>query len=170
MKPPVSDGIYPNGVSLVETVIAIGVLAVAIPLVFGALAEGGMSVAASEAETRSTWIIPACMEEIRASREGKPQYFTSTTQAQTFPPGGDVWALAFSRDGKPVGKLSKTHYDTGAKDLNGKPIRYIATLSSTTDIVKIGTSPMLKVRITIEYPSAARAAKREKFDFYTRIP
>lgn len=159
-----------RGATLIEAVIAIGVLAVAIPLVFGALVEGGRSGASSQAETRSTWMIPACMDEIRASRDGKPQFFTPTTIGQTFPPGGDVWALGFSADGKPVGKLSKALYDKGAKEVDGKPIRYIAAMSSTPAAVKPGTTPMLKVHITLEYPAAVKAAKRNKFDFHTRIP
>jgi type II secretory pathway pseudopilin PulG len=160
----------PRGATLIEAVIAIGVLAVAIPLVFGALAEGGKSGVSAQAETRSTWIIPACMDEIRASREGRPLFFTPTTAGQTFPPGGDAWALAFSADGKPIGKLSKALYEQGTKELNGKPVRYIAAMSSTTATAKPGTTPMLKVHISLEYPAAAKSSKRNKLDFHTRIP
>jgi type II secretory pathway pseudopilin PulG len=159
-----------RGSSLIETVIAMGVLAVAIPLVFGALAESGKSNVSSEAETRSTWIVPACMEEILASREGKPQFFTATTVGQVFPPAGDVWALAFTAEGKPIGKIAKGVYDKGTKELNGQTVRYIATLSSATTTTPPGATPMQRARITLEYPSALPVAKREKLEFYTRIP
>ena len=165
-----SNKTQPRGATLIEAVIAIGVLAVAIPLVFGALAEGGKSGSSSQAETRSTWMIPACMEEIHASREGRPLYFSTTSVGQTFPSAGDVWALAFSSDGKPVGKLSKAIYEKGAKELDGKPIRYIALMSATAPIVKPGVTPMLKVAISLEYPAAVKATKRNKLDFHTRIP
>jgi hypothetical protein len=155
-----------RGSTLVESVIAIGVLAVAIPMVFGTLTESGKSGLASQAETRSSWIVPACMDEIRASREGRPQYFTATDTAQPFPAAGDVWALAFSADGKPVGKLTRSLYDKGLKELNGKPVRYIATMAA----VKQAASPMLRVDILLEYPSNAKAEKRAKLDFHTRIP
>ncbi len=166
-----------RGSSLIETVIAMGVLAVAIPLVFGALAESGKSGLSSEAETRSTWIVPACMEEIQASRDGIPQFFTSTTVNQVFPPAGDVWALAFSAEGKPVGKASKAIYDKGTKEIDGKPVRYLASLSATkTELTaaelqaKPGLVPILSARITLEYPSTSPAEKRQKLEFYTRIP
>lgn len=159
-----------RGSSLVEAVIAMGVLAVAIPLVFGALVESGNSNVSSEAETRSTWIVPACMEEILASREGKPQFFTATTVGQIFPPAGDVWALAFSADGKPIGKIAKAAYDKGTKTLNGKTVRYIATLASETTTTPQGATPMQRAKITLEYPSALPVAKRQKLEFYTRIP
>lgn len=169
MKFPLTKTSENRGSSLIETVIAMGVLSVAIPLVFGALAESGKSGMSSEAETRSTWIVPACMEEILASREGKPQFFTATTVGQLFPPAGDVWALAFSAEGKPIGKISKSVYDKGTKELNGQTVRYIATLSSATT-TPAGATPMLRARITLEYPSALPVAKRQKLEFYTRIP
>lgn len=154
---------------MIETVIAMGVLAVAIPLVFGALAESGKSGMSSEAETRSTWIVPACIDEIRASREGRPQYFSPTVAAQVFPPVGDVWVLAFSPEGKPVGKVDKVVYDKGIKELNGQAVRYFASLSAVTDLTKHGAVPMLRVRISLEYPSISPVGKRQKLDFYTSI-
>jgi Tfp pilus assembly protein PilV len=160
----------PRGSSLIETVIAMGVLAVAIPLVFGTLAESGRSGMSSAAETRSTWMVPVCMEEIRASREGRPRYFTPTAAAEVFPTNGDVWALAFSDDGKPVGKISKAAYDKGTKELDGQAVGYIASLSAAADLAEIKGVPMLRARISLEYPSASPAEKRRKLDFHTRIP
>jgi type II secretory pathway pseudopilin PulG len=170
MTPALPKTSRKRGSSLVETVIAMGVLAVAIPLVFASLAESGKSGMSAEAETRSTWIVPNCMEEILASREGRPQFFTATAVNEIFPPSGDVWALAFSPEGKLVGKLSKAVYDKGAKDLDGQAIRYIASLSSTTTTTASGANPMLRARISIEYPSGIPVAKRQKLEFYTRVP
>lgn len=159
-----------RGSTLIEVVIAVGVMAVAVPLVFGALAESGKSGMSAEAETRSTWIVPLCVDEIRASREGRSEYFTATTTGQIFPPTGEVWALAFSQEGKPISKISKAVYDTGTKELNGVKISYLATISATNPPTQTGATPMLSARVTMEYPSAAPAAKRQKLDFFTRIP
>lgn len=166
-----------RGASLIEAVLAISVLAVAIPLVFGALAESGKSAMASEAETRSSWIVPLCMDEIRASRAGSPQFFSATSVNQTFPASGDVWAIAFSAEGNTLGKVTKTDYDNGIKILNGQAIRYLATLSAETTALttdeqnaKPGAPAMMRAEITLEYPATAPVAKRQKIDFYTRIP
>ena len=158
-----------SGSTLIEVVIAVGVMAVAVPLVFGALAESGKSGMSARAETRSTWIVPLCIDEIRASREGRSEYFAATTTGQVFPPTGDVWVLAFSPDGKPIGKLPKADYDKGTTQLNGEKILYLATISAKTT-TQTGATPMLSARVTMEYPSGAPSTKRQKLDFFTRIP
>ncbi|MES2439653.1 MAG: hypothetical protein V4584_11325 [Verrucomicrobiota bacterium] len=166
-----------RGSSLIEAVIAMGVLSIAIPLVFGAIAESGKSGMSAEAETRSTWIVPACMEEIQASRDGKSRFFTTTAVSQVFPPAGEIWALGFSAEGKPVGKATKNLYDKGTREIDGTPVRYIASLSSAVTTptpeeaeAKPGMTPMLRTRITLEYPATSPAEKRQKLEFYTRIP
>jgi len=171
MKTPSDHQRNRRGSSLIEVVIAVGVMAVAVPLVFGALAESGKSGMSAEAETRSAWIIPLCMEEIKASRESRSEYFPATTVNQIFPPSGEVWALGFSAEGKPIGKISKSAYDKGTKELSGKKIMYITTLSANPQKTPpTGLATMLSAQISLEYPAGAPAAKRQKLDFFTRIP
>lgn len=162
-----------KGSSLVEAVIAVGVLAVAIPLVFAALAESGKSGTSSEAETRSTWMVPVCLDEIRASREGRSQYFSTTKVNQPFPASGAIWALGFSLDGKPVGKIEKAGYDKGEREIDGTTIGYIASMSSAeveeSDDRK-DAPKMMRVLVSLEYPATAPADRRTKLEFYTRVP
>ena len=159
-----------RGSILMEAVIAVAVLAVAIPMVFGTLAESGESGLAARAETRSAWIVSACMDEIRASRAGHPQYFAPTVTGQAFPPPDEQWALAFSADGKPIGKLSKELYDSGSRELDGKSIAYIAAMSAMAATSQSETPAMLRIDITLEYPAASNAMKRAKIAFHTRTP
>jgi hypothetical protein len=160
---------YVGGSSLIETVIAMSVLAVAIPLVFAALAESGKCNNSAECETRSTWIVAVCMEEIQASREGKSEFFTATKLTETFPPAGEFWALAFSSEGKPIAKITRSEYDKGIKEINGKPIRYLTTLSSL-QISEKGMIPIiLRTSISLEYPSVAPLSKRHKLAFHSLI-
>ena len=153
-----------------ETVLAMGVLAVAIPLVFGALAESGKSAISAAAETRSSWMVPVCMDEIAASRDGRPRFFPPTGAAEAFPADGDVWALAFSPEGRPLGRISKAVYDKGIQELDGQVVRYIASLSAAAVPPTTAAAPMSRARISIEYPSGCPLARRRKLDFFTRIP
>lgn len=159
-----------RGSALMESVIAVAVLSIAVPMVFGTLAESGKSGLAAQAETRSAWIVSACMDEINASRSGNPQYFTPTVTGQSFPPPEDVWALAFSEDGKSIGKISRELYDSGSRELDGKRIAYIATMSAVPASSLPETSHMLRVDITLEYPAASNALKRAKIAFHTHTP
>jgi Tfp pilus assembly protein PilV len=159
-----------SGATLIEAIMAVSVLAVAVPLVMGAIAEAGKSGMAAEAETRSTWIISTCMGEINASRTAQSRYFPATLTGQAFPNAGDVWAIAFSPAGKPVGKISKSQYDQGTKEVDGEPVRFIAVMSASPQAMTSGGVPMLKTRVSIQYPAAAPANKRGKLDYHTLIP
>ncbi|MBM3863797.1 MAG: hypothetical protein FJ385_07615 [Verrucomicrobia bacterium] len=165
----------PRGATLTEALIAVGVLAVAVPLVFGSLAEAGRSAAAAEAETRSTWIVDTCMDEIRASREGKPRFFTATKTGEPFPADGEAWALGFSGDGALIGKVEGGEYENGVKEMDGKTVRYVASMRGARQSASAGSgatsnADLLLVRISLEYPAVAPAAKRTKLDFHTLVP
>ncbi len=169
MKLPRHSNRRDSGSTLIEAVLAIGVLAVAIPLAFGAMAEAGKNGAAAVAETRSTWIIDACMEEFRAIRSGRSTRFTPIPAGHAFPPAGELLALGFSTGGNPVAAISKPQYDQGIRVTDGRPVRYIATLHASDPDVANG-SQLLDLRITIEYPASAPAGKRRIIDFHSRIP
>ena len=170
MKPARSNKRCRRGSTLIEAVLATVVLAVAIPLVCGVLAEAGKSGLASQADTRSTWIIPACIGEIRASRDGCPRYFTPTAVGQAFPPTGEVWALAFSPDGKPLGKISSALYTRGTREIDGITARYIASMSSSPAPAEMAGAPLLPVHISLEFPASVPADQRRKLAFHTLMP
>lgn len=175
MKTPSRPSHCCSGATLIEAMIAVGVMAVAVPLVMGTIAESGKSGMAAEAETRSTWMVSTCMAEINASRMGHSRYFPATITGQSFPSDGDVWALAFSPDGKPVGRLSKFQHDKGTNELDGQPVRFIAVLEAVDSPDGSNTPTasglaMLKTHISIQYPAAAPADKRVRLDYHTLIP
>ena len=170
MKPANSNSHVRRGTTLVEAAIATGVLAVAIPLVCGVLAEAGKSTFASQADSRSTWIIPACIAEIRASRDARSRYLTPTSAGQVFPPPGEIWALAFSADGKLLGIIPAKLYANGTRESDGQPVRFIASMSATPAPSDAADTPLLPVHISLEFPAAAPANKRRKLDFHTLMP
>jgi len=156
--------------SLIEALLAMGVLAVALPLVFAVLARSGQSAAAAQAETRCGWIIPACLDEIEAAREGNARFLPKLTRGQPFPAADQVLALAFAGDGRTLGCVARKDYLTGIDRLAGEPVRYVVSIHAQPAPDQPNTHAMLNLRLTLECPSAAPLAKRRKLDFHTRIP
>jgi type II secretory pathway pseudopilin PulG len=157
------------GISLIETVIAMAVLAVTIPLIFAALAGAGKSGISAEFETRSPWIVEACLREVRATRIGKPEFLTPTKIFETIPPTDQFWAIAFSAEGKPIKKIDEIQYQQGLTQIANTPVRYLAVIHPPSELEAHPGTSISHVRISIEYPSIAPASKRQHLDFYSQI-
>ena len=158
-----------GGFSLLETVIALGVLAVSVPLVFLALEKGGRSGMASATDNRGGRMVEVCLEEIRASRESRARWFPDTRAGSLIPPDGGFWALAFSNEGQVVGTVSAEQWAAGLVQLDGKPVRYLARINSLPHLAD-GVPEMQNVRVTVADPAAAPLGKREKSQFHTLVP
>jgi type II secretory pathway pseudopilin PulG len=158
-----------SGFSLLETVIALGVLAVSVPLVFLALEEGSRSGMASATDSRGGRMVHVCLEEIRASREGRAHWFSNTSPGETIPPEGEVWALAFSNEGRAIGKITPEQWNTGVVRMDGQPVRYLTRITSQPH-GSAGLPEMHNVRVTVEDPAGAPAGKRRKSGFHTFVP
>ncbi|MGD7654609.1 MAG: hypothetical protein ACQCXQ_15430 [Verrucomicrobiales bacterium] len=160
-----------SGATLMEAVISIGVLAVALPLVYGAMGEAGRSGMNAEAETRSAWIVPVCFQEVKASREGRSAYFPETADGEEFPAAGGLWALAFTAEGKLAGKVTSAEYDAGVTTVDGEGVRYVVTMSAEEEASEdADDEPMLRLEFVMEYPAGVPAKKRRSLEFQTRIP
>jgi Tfp pilus assembly protein PilV len=160
-----------RGTSLIEAVIAVGVLAVAVPLVFGTMVGTGETGMASQAETRCSWIVPVCMEELQLAMKDQSEMLDKLEPGVAFPSGNPL-ALGFTGEGKAVKRVSTGDYTKGVRMMNNEPIRYIASMSGELP-QPTGNSdlqPNLKVKIVLEYPAAAPEAKRQKIEFYTTLP
>lgn len=158
------------GASLIEVVIAIGVLAVAVPLAFATIAKSSQNSANARAETRCAWIIPACLDEIDAATLGKSTLLPPRTPGQAYPASGNPIVLAFTEDGRPVATLDPTSYRRGIASINNQPARYLVTLSATRYPNQPTTDTMLNLHLVVEYPATAPSHKRSKIDFHSRIP
>ena len=159
-------GNFAPGATLIEAIIAVGVLAVAVPLVFGAMVESGKSSVAAEAETQCSWVIPACVNELQAASRNQSRLLSEIPAGKEFK---DL-SLAFSAGGKVLAKLDPAIYSQGTSDQN---VRYIASMTATLVKDEPAVSdhvPIRQIRIRLEYPAAAPVGRRDKIDFYTRLP
>lgn len=160
-----------KGVSLVEAIIAVGVLAVAVPLVFATMAGSGDSGLSAQAETRCSWIVPACMEELELAMQSRSQHLPALLPSTAFP-GGEPLALAFGVEGEILGKVDQGAYKQGLRTVGSKSARYIASMSGTLPEQQSSAevSRPLDVTIIVEYPAAAPQEKRRKIEFQTKLP
>ena len=148
-----------RGISLVECIVALGILAIAFPLTFAAIAGSGNVAASSGMETRGSWIAATALEELRATREGRSPLLRQASS-------GELPALVFTKDGSLAGAIDLATTGNGIRHHEGKPIAFIARIqiSETPDV----PGPA-DVRIILEHPASAPAAKRTKTVFQTRV-
>lgn len=168
MKFHISKTRHARGATLVEAAVSMSVLAVTVPLVFGAIFEAGRSGGDAESDNRSASIIPACISAVERAREGKPGWFEESLPGTAFPAEGDTWALAFADDGRVVGRVRKEQYETGLRELDGEQVRYLAALTAVTQEGAPPNSP-LRFTIVIEHPAALSAQRRGRYEFHTTI-
>ena len=151
------------GASLVEAMVAVGVLAVTGPLVMAALARAGDGARAARAESRAPAIAEQCLDELRAARRGRSRHFGPLAAGLEFPQDG-VMALAFGTDGALLGPLEAGLYRQGLATMEGGEARYVARLSGARTDGQPGR--LLTVTVRVEYPAVQPAARRQVVEFH----
>jgi hypothetical protein len=158
-----------RGVSLVETMVAIGVLALVGPLAVAALLKSGEGGAAARAETRSAVIVEQCLAELKNARSGGSQHLPALQPGMAFG-GNEVLCLAFGRDGSLIGRVSGAEYDAGHGRSGNQDVSYLARLEGSLDSQRTGYPPLLTVTLSIEYPAVAPGDRRRRMEFHTKLP
>jgi hypothetical protein len=156
---------FMSGVSLMETVVAMGVLAVAVPLALAAMSKAGSVGSSARAETRAPAIAERCLLEVKAARRGESEVLPVLQPAVSFPGGGEVLVLGFSREGRLLGEVDAESYESGMRDeLDGETVNYVASISGRFD------NPGVTLTVRVEHPAVQRRAKRSGVDFHTKLP
>ena len=158
-----------RGVSLVETMVSIGVLAVVAPLAIAALLKGGEGGTAARAETRAPVIVESCLDEIKIARDGISKNLPALIPGQAFG-SGEVMCLAYRRDGVLLGPVAGSAYEAGIGKVAEQDVAFLARLEGTLDTERPGFPPLLKVKVTIEHPAVAGSLKRRRMEFLTKLP
>lgn len=153
-----------SGVSLLEAVIAISVVAVAVPLALGAMGKAGVVGATARAETRAPGIADWCRVELEAARRGVSEVLPPLPAGQAFPAEGEVLALAFDRDGSLVGPVEAEAYESGLSRLGEEDVYYIASLSGRPEETGV------TLTVSVEYPAVRREERRDEVAFHTILP
>lgn len=158
-----------RGVSLVEAMVSIGVLAVVAPLALAALLRANEGGSSARAETRAPLIVETSMSELDMARKGAAEYLPAMLPGEEFGKT-DLLCLAFGGDGKLLGRVDGGQYDSGLEELATREAYYLATLQGSEEEDREGFPTMLTVKVTIEYPAIAPSERRRKMDFHTKLP
>lgn len=154
-----------RGVSLVETLVSVGVLAVAAPLAIAALVRGGEGAAAARIESRAPAIVERCLAEIAAAREARSEHLPALAPGSPF--GVDEpLCLAFRRDGALIGRVDPADYESG---LAGDA-RFLVRLRGDSAPARPGFPALLRIELRLEHPAAAARDRRRASDFHTHLP
>ena len=163
MKTSLPSRFRRRGASLVEAVVAVAVLAVAIPLALAAMGKAGDSSSSARAETRAPVIASFIRSELEAARQDGSEIYGKLIAGQSFPTGGRK-ALAFGRDGAYLGEISSAQYDKGLSRLNDQEVFFIASAKGVTKPRGV------LVTVRIEHPAVRKTAQRSVVELHTLLP
>lgn len=157
-----------GGLTLVEVVLALGVLAVILPLVMLALAAGLEAVRDAGRQTRASLLVRRTQVELAAYRADGPGMF-ATGGARVDPPrvagadGVPLW-LGFGAAGEFIRTLDPAEAANGVRD---PAVRHVVCLAG------VAAEPgVARWQLRVEAPAAAAAPHRSRSGFVLlgRIP
>lgn len=134
-----------SGSMLLETVLAVAVMAVMVPAAMMAIGKASESGREMRIETMGLWTVPACLDEWRAA--------------------GEPAALALAADGSVIGCLDALDFDRGIVALEGRQVACLCGIGGMP--VVPDESGLRHLRIRLEYPAAAASAQRRRMEFHT---
>lgn len=177
MKLPRPKPAFLRGLSLIESVIAIGVIAIVAPLAIAALTSAGGVGVSARAETRAPLMVEAAIAEVRAARQSRSSFLDPIPPGTAFPQEDQALCLAFDHGGRLIGKIDTAAYQNGSSQLNGTDVVYLARIQGTPDPDAPASTdptqpqiPLFILTTTIEYPAGLPIAKRQTLEFVTKLP
>lgn len=153
-----------RGFSLIEVVLALGVIAFALVGIMGLFPVAMKSAQESQRETRATLIAQQIFSDLRVSA-GTNRFVisgptASTTNGLSLSSDGNLY-LAFGTNGSPLASVTSSDFTNSYPDLAAS---FLANISVDTNT---GTSNLSRVQTTIETPAAAPSTSRAKYTFVT---
>ncbi len=153
-----------HGFSLIEVVLALGVIAFALVGIMGLFPVAMKSAQESQRETRATLIAQQIFSDLRVSA-GTNRFVISgatanDTNSLSLASDGNLY-LAFGTNGSPITSVNAAAFTNSYPDLTAS---YLANISVDTNT---GTSNLSRVQTTIETPASAPSAARAKYTFVT---
>ena len=153
------------GISLIEMVLSLGVLAVALPLGLGAIRQAGDGLRLAREDGQSVAMVHEVLGELKRARDGRPCMLEPIKKAVDFPGSGPVIGLAFDQDGRMVRRISDEEFHDGVPATAEPRITHFALIEGRADAGRGVT----RIEIRIEFPASARRGVRQTLTYHTQL-
>lgn len=160
-----------RGLTLMEAVVAIGVVAVAVPLILGATSVSSKTRIAAEAETRASWMAQEGFRQLTAAWQNlkSPAFPTKPS----FPTFGSVTApviLLYNAEGSLLGQGTASDYEQGSRNPQAVYLVSVYGIGQKANNLQTGEENLSRVTISVENSARAPKAKRSSSSFTLLIP
>jgi uncharacterized protein (TIGR02598 family) len=151
----------PRGFSLIEIILALGVIAFAIVGIMGLFPVAMKSAQESQRETRATFIAQQIFSDLRTGTGTNRFIITGTnlgTNTINLSAGTNLF-LAYDSAGAVLGTSAPSSFTNGVADA-----AFLANVSVNTNT---GVPNLSQVQTTVEAPAAAASSNRSRYTFVT---
>lgn len=160
--------------TLMETVIAIGVIAFAVPLVLAATAAGLSDRRNAESETRAAWLAQDVSRQViaRWQTPPRPTYLPEslTTVFPVVATETAPWILLYDNLGKFLEVGQPQDLKTGSKTSGAVYLVAVYGVPHTPGNLQKPTQELSRLSIKVQQPARAPVAKRQTYPFTLILP
>lgn len=163
-----------SGMTLMETVIAIGVVAFTVPLILGGTGASLESRRNAEADTHAAWLAKDIQKQIAAtwSSPSRPTYLPTSLHFSfpEFASASNPIVLLYDHSTKFIASGSSTDLVSGAKT---RKAHFLVTAYSTPQSpanLNTSSTQLARLHLQIQYPARAPLPKRQRLPFSVVIP
>ena len=160
-----------RGLTLMEAVIALGVIAVAVPLILAATTSGARTRVQAESDTRSAWLAQDLQRQLTDSWKNIPSpAFVKKPIFPQFSSQENPTVILYDNEGAFLAVGTPEDYTKGST--NPKAVYLIALhgVSQTAYNITGGGDSMSRVTISVENSARAPKQKRTANSFVVLIP
>ena len=160
-----------RGLTLMEAVIALGVIAVAVPLILATTTSGARTRVQAEADTRSAWLAQDLQRQLTDSWKNIPSpAFVTKPKFPQFSSPESPTVLLFDNEGAFLASGTSEEYTKGSSNPKAFYLVALHGASQTAFNITGGGDSMSKVTISVENSARAAKQKRTANSFVVLIP
>jgi prepilin-type N-terminal cleavage/methylation domain-containing protein len=160
-----------RGITLIETVIALAIIAVAVPLILAATAVSTRTRMNSETDTRSAWVSRNVQQELTAAWRGLPSpLFPEKPSFPVLASAAAPDTLLYDADGIFLARAQSSDYADGTRYDRAIYMVTVFAEKQNPSNFTVNDESLSRVQISIAHPARAPLAKRNTHSYTVLIP